>query len=493
MSRLRYFEPTYTRKSTVNDDERTMMNSQTNLKGKRVVVLGFGRQGQALARWLPMQGASVIVNDRREEDDIDFDRRDYEGVRFVFGRHPKLVLKNADLVCVSGGVPLDLPLLQTAREREIPLTNDAQLFMERCPAPIIGITGSAGKTTTTMLVGEMIRLAGYTTWVGGNTGEVLLDTLDEIEQQHVVVMELSSFQLELMQNSPAVAAVLNITPNHLDRHKTMTNYINAKANILRFQGPNNIAVLNEDDNNSSALDLLVQGELVTFSRYSMVPNGAFCVGDRLILAGAASFDYVPHVLCEREEIPLRGEHNLSNVLAACAIAGSLGLAADRPGISPETMREAILNFESVPHRLETVREVNGVTYINDSIATAPERLVAALKSFDEPLVLLLGGADKDLTWDEAVHLALRRSRHIILFGKEGEKQVAEIVMKRLKIRGAREDVVTRVQTLDEAVECAHGIAKPGDVVLMSPGGTSYDAYPDFAARGEHFRKLVAGL
>lgn len=225
----------------------------------------------------------------------------------------------------------------------------------------------------------------------------------------------------------------------------------------------------------------------------MVLNGTFAIGNRLMVSGTASYDYVPHVLCEKDEIPLIGEHNVQNVLAACAIAGSLGLAADRPGISPETMREAILNFKPVPHRLETVRVLNGVRYINDSIATAPERLVAALRSFDEPLILLLGGADKDLPWDEAVHLSLQKAEAIILFGAEGKKQVREKAAQLFKLRGANERILHIVDDLESAVAKAHDIAQDGDIVLLSPGGTSYDAYDNFAERGEHFRQLVNDL
>jgi UDP-N-acetylmuramoylalanine--D-glutamate ligase len=249
----------------------------------------------------------------------------------------------------------------------------------------------------------------------------------------------------------------------------------------------------EDDPVSKALEVLVRGELVTFSARSMVPSGTFCAGNRLIVAGAASFDNSPHVLCQREEIPLRGDHNVLNVLGACAIAGALGLAATLPGIEPDVMRETILKFQPVEHRLEVVREIAGVTYINDSIATAPERLVAALRSFQEPLVLLLGGADKDLPWDEVVHLALQKSRHIVLFGKSGDKQVGDKAIKLLRLLGADEHMMTRVETLEDAVRRASEVAQRGDVVLLSPGGTSYDAYKDFAERGEHFRKLVQAL
>ncbi|MCA9895368.1 MAG: UDP-N-acetylmuramoyl-L-alanine--D-glutamate ligase, partial [Anaerolineae bacterium] len=337
-----------------------------DLKGKHVIVLGFGRQGRALARWLPSQGAMVTVSDKRSREQLNLGTTDFVNVDFVLGDHPLTLLDDADLICVSGGVSLELPLLQEAIERGVPITNDAQLFMERCAAPVIGITGSAGKTTTTTLVGQIIAAAGFTTHIGGNIGDVLLDQLDEIKPDHIVVMELSSFQLELMTTSPRVAAVLNITPNHLDRHKTMERYMTAKANIVRYQMPEDVAVLCKDDEGSSALEsIVVPDELVWFSMYDMVADGAFLMGDRLMLAGSASYDYVPHVLMERSEIPLRGDHNVSNVLAACAITGAMGLALDLPGVEPETMAQVIRDFKPVEHRLEVVRVVDDVTYIND--------------------------------------------------------------------------------------------------------------------------------
>ena len=214
---------------------------------KRVVVLGFGRQGRALARWLPTLGASVVVTDKTAPDDMNGSLSAFGGVEFVFGGHPESLLDDADLVCVSGGVPLVLPFLQEAVQRNIPLSNDAQLFLERCPAPVVGITGSAGKTTTTTLVGDMLKRTDRKTWIGGNIGDVLLDVLAHIEPEDQVVMELSSFQLELMTVSPRIGAVLNITPNHLDRHGTMEMYTRAKAQILLHQPPEGIAILGRDD------------------------------------------------------------------------------------------------------------------------------------------------------------------------------------------------------------------------------------------------------
>jgi UDP-N-acetylmuramoylalanine--D-glutamate ligase len=447
-----------------------------DVTGKRVIVLGFARQGKALARWLPGQGAQVTVTDGKSLAALGVDPADYPGVDFAMGEHPPELLDDADLLCVSGGVPLTIPFVQDAVARDIQLTNDAQIFLERCPAPVIGVTGSAGKTTTTTLIGKMLADAGYKTWVGGNIGDVLLDDLDKIGPEDRVVMELSSFQLELMTNSPGTAAVLNITPNHLDRHGTMEAYTAAKANIVAHQGEGDVAVLGYDDGGSYGLRDDVAGDLVWFSAESMVSDGAFLMGERLMLVGAANPTGGAQVICERAEIPLRGPHNVLNVLAACAVAGT-------SGVPVEVMAETIRTFDGVEHRLERVRVVDGVTYVNDSIATAPERVLAALRSYEEPLVLLLGGADKKLPWDEMLTLAQTKARQIIAFGGSAGDIVA---------RQGGADVV-RVETLDEAVAAARKVAQTGDVVLLSPGGTSYDAYPDFAARGVHFRELVGAL
>jgi UDP-N-acetylmuramoylalanine--D-glutamate ligase len=451
------------------------------LNGKKVIVIGFARQGQALARWLPKVGADVIVTDGRSADALAIQTDDYPDVEFILGEHPDSLLDNADLLCVSGGVPLTIPFIQQAIERGVPLSNDAQLFLERCPAHVIGITGSAGKTTTTTLTGQMLERAGFKTWVGGNIGNVLTDILSEIQPDDRVVMELSSFQLELMTLSPQIAAILNLTPNHLDRHGTMEAYTAAKANIIANQSPEDIAVLGHDDRGSHGLRDEVHGDLLWFSSESMISDGAFLLGQRLMLVGDANPTRDAQMICEYKDVPLRGEHNLRNVLAACTLAGVAGVTVDVMG---DTIRE----FEGVEHRQEVVRVLDDVTYVNDSIATAPERVLAAIRSYEEPLVLLLGGADKKLSWDEMLQLAVRKSRHIIAFGGSA----ADIVERQLAAVND-DEAFTRVKTVEEAVAKAQGIAEAGDIVLLSPGGTSYDAYNDFAERGNHFRELVNAL
>jgi UDP-N-acetylmuramoylalanine--D-glutamate ligase len=456
------------------------------LHDKTAVILGFARQGQALARWFPTIGTKVIVSDQRSFGDLADAILDFvdSPVSYALGGHPLELLDEADLVCLSGGVPLTLPFVQVAAQRGIPVTNDAQLFLERVTAPVIGITGSAGKTTTTTLVGKMVQAAKHITWVGGNIGDVLIEHLPQIQPDHRVVMELSSFQLELVTQNPQIACVLNVTPNHLDRHGTMEAYMAAKARIFAFQNPDDICIFGFDDPGSNVLADQAVGRVAWFSVHNMVSDGAFLAGNRLMVVGSGSPDGAPHVVCTRDDIRLRGEHNVRNILAACAIAGAAGVPVD-------VMREVVRTFTGVPHRLEIVRVVDGVTYINDSIATAPERVIAALKSFEEPIILLAGGRDKKLPWGEMAQLTAQRVRRLITFGEHGPL-IAEHTRQARRFGGKLEGIDT-FSTLDEAVKRAAELSRSGDVVLLSPGGTSYDAYEDFAARGEHFRALVAAL
>ena len=476
----------------------------TQVNGRRVIVVGLARQGVAAARWLVQHGARVTVTDARGADALRDGIAALAGLPVVFalGAHPLALLDDADLLCLSGGVSPDMPLAAEARARGIPLTNDAQLFMERCPAPVIGVTGSAGKTTTTTLVGLMCEKTGVRTWVGGNIGHVLIGELGRIGPGDFVVMELSSFQLELMTVSPRVAAVLNLTPNHLDRHGTMEAYTAAKARILRHQRPGDVAVLGRDDPGARGLEPTARGGVWWFSAGEPVGPGAHLDGDRLALARPGC---APEVVCARAEIRLRGRHNLLNVLAACAIAGAAGVPV-------EAMRAAIAGFTGVAHRLEPVATINGVLWVNDSIATAPERAMAALRSYDEPVVLLAGGRDKKLPWGDFAALAVQKARRLICFGEAGP-MIAEHVQQAWfnpsaltplpqGERGSEDEVeketamleaVDVVPDLETAVAQAAEAARPGEVVLLAPGGTSFDAYADFEARGAHFRELVARL
>jgi UDP-N-acetylmuramoylalanine--D-glutamate ligase len=455
----------------------------TPIVDQHFVVLGLARQGLAVTRWLVEQGAQVTVSDTKLEADLQgsLDSLRDLNLKLVLGGHPLSLLDDCDVLCLSGGVPIDLPIVLEAQQRGIPLTNDAQLFIERCPGPVIGITGSAGKTTTTTLTGEIFKAAHFTTWVGGNIGNPLIGDLAELLPTDRVVLELSSFQLDVMTASPHIAAVLNITPNHLDRHPSMAAYIEAKRHILDFQSFDDMAVLGYDNDIARALSGRANGYVRFFSRERIVGRGAFLKGDRIIVVQNREEE-----VCRLGDVQLRGDHNVLNVLAACAIASAAG-------VDVEPMAQAIREFKGVAYRLQWVREVNGVKYYDDSIATAPERLMAGVQAFSEPIVLLAGGRDKHLPWEAAAQLIVERVRELIVFGEMADL-VQEAVEMQLNQSAERVlEKIHHVATLAEAVATAAQIARSGEVVLLSPGGTSFDAFKDFAERGDKFQELVRGL
>ncbi len=459
-------------------------------RDQRVLIIGAARQGIALAHYLVAHGAQVVLNDLREADDLAVARQDLADVpvEWALGGHPLELLDDLDLVCVSGGVPLNLPLIVEAQNRGIPLSNDSQIFLEAAPCKVIGITGSAGKTTTTSLVGcifeETFNIQPSTfrrIWVGGNIGNPLITNVDEMTAADLAVMELSSFQLDLITCSPDVAVILNVTPNHLDRHGTMEAYTAAKARILDYQNLDDVAVLGHDDPVAWGLVDSVRGGLFTFG-LARPPKGR--PGTSLQDGWITLWDGdQPRKLFPTDAIQLRGEHNLLNVLAACAIAASVNVSA-------EAMQAGTEKFSGVSHRLEYVRSWGGADWYNDSMATAPERAVAAILSFDEPIVLLAGGRDKDLPWDEFAATVRQRVDHLVIFG-----EASEIVSRALNTADPAERPYSKTicKNLQEAVLAAAQVVEPGDVVLLAPGGTSFDEFKDFAERGEWFRKWVNEL
>lgn len=454
--------------------------------GKRVLIIGAARQGQALARFLSSHGAQVILNDQRtqEEMKLEIQKLGNSSIEWVLGHHPISLLERVDLVCLSGGIPLTLPIVAEAQGRGLPVSNDSQIFMEAVKAPVIAITGSAGKTTTTTLVGRMARAAAGSSrkvWVGGNIGLPLVEFLDEIQPDDLVIMELSSFQLEQMTHSPHIAAVLNITPNHLDRHGTMEAYTEAKARILDFQNANDIAVLNREDSGSWQLRDRARGKMISFGlqQPKTGETGVFMQDGYVKLQDN---DQVFMILPETS-IQLRGEHNLLNVLAACAVSSAAGFSFD-------AMAAGVEEFLGVEHRLEVVRVWRGVTWINDSIATAPERTMAALRAFSEPIVLLLGGRDKNLPWDELAEMIHDRVEHVILFGEAAEKIAGAIGSPR---SGDRLSNVHKSNDFEDALKIASEVAVENNIVLLSPGCTAYDTFKDFEERGNFFKNWVKAL
>ncbi len=473
-------------------------------KDKQVVVIGAARQGIALGRFLALHGAYVVMNDQKTPEQlkeaqtslIELDHARSAQIEWVIGSHPLALLDKAEMVCVSGGVPLTLPLIQEALARSISLSNDTQIFLEECPCRTIGITGSAGKTTTTSLVGKIAETAITSgkseakyrkVWVGGNIGSPLLSVVDQMASDDLAVLEISSFQLELMTRSVDIACVLNITPNHLDRHASMEAYITAKSRILDYQTQNDVAVLGRDD--PGAWNLLEKVRGVKSSFGTQVPptgmQGAFIDDGWICLRDGKAVRRV----IRQSEIPLRGWHNVENVLAAFAVCQAAGLPA-------KAMREAVMAFTGVEHRLEWVHSWKGSDWYNDSIATAPERVMAAIHSFDtpadiqRPIVLLAGGRDKNLPWDELAELIHARVEHLILFGEAADKIASSVGSTKSNSLPATIEIYPG---LEQAVMSAARVAEPGDIVLFSPGGTSFDEFRDFEDRGEAFKRWVSNL
>ena len=455
-------------------------------QGQKVIVIGAARQGLATSRYLARKSARVFLTDSRPPSEFGNLAKQFTGlpVELHLGGHPLEILDGAGIVCVSGGVPLTIPLIQEAQRRGIPLTNDSQLFMEEVNAKVIGITGSAGKTTTSVLTGEIAKAAvepKAKVWVGGNIGYPMIEHLEEIQPQDWVVHEFSSFQLEQMTISPHIAVVTNITPNHLDRHNTMEAYTAAKARILDYQSSQDFTVLNRDDSGFYDLREKAAGSLLTFGfdKPEGKGQGIFLDKEYFTLYDGQN----EKKLFATGVLRLPGRHNLANAMAACAAC----LVA---GFSVEAMRAGINSVEGIPHRLELVGEFNGIRWVNDSIATAPERVMAAMRALEGPLVMLLGGRDKDLPWEDLAVLLHEKHPKVVLFGEAGS--LVNAALKKYEVNSPSYPIF-QVKTLEEAVKKAAEIAERGDSVLLSPGGTSYDAYRDFEERGEHFRNLVKAL
>lgn len=453
----------------------TLQPAIPDVRGKRVLVYSLGMEGRDLARWLLAHEAHVTISDTRSNEALAAAGATVPGgvERMVSGQ-PLLDPAGYDLVAVSQSVLRYNPALVRARELGIPVTSQMRLFLQLCPGRTIGITGSSGKSTTTALVGAMAREAGIDSAVGGNIGEAMLGRLPELGPETTVILEISHTQLQYTDRSPTIAAITNVTPNHLDQF-SWDEYVGLKRNILAFQSRDDAAILNADDHTSRALMPAVRGRLVRTSLTAEPEGDGAWVEDGAVLVRAGRR---PATVVPVADIRLRGTHNLANVTMACAIGSQASFPV-------EAMARAIRGFTGVAHRLEIVGRAAGALWVNDSIATSPERAIAGLRAFTEPVVLLMGGRDKNLDLDGLRELARTRCRAVVCFGESGglfESAMREAVTD-----------CTLVTTLEEAVAAAAARVQPGDAVLLSPAGTSFDAYPNFEARGEAFRQLVRAL
>jgi len=451
---------------------------------QHIAVVGLGINNRPLVPFWLERHATVAVFDRRPEAEIWEDLaefRHHPGLTVVGG--PDYLRRLAEWphlgqVYLTPGMPKTGPEIQQVTARGGHLTCETELFFETCHAPIIGITGSQGKTTTTTLVGEALKRDGRRpVWVGGNIGRSLLPELPRIKASDWVVMELSSFQLELVTRSPQGAAWLNLSPNHLDIHGSFDAYRQAKQHIIEYQTPDHWAVLPADD--PAILPSLrhYRGQPVYFSLDRALPHGSYLQDGQLWWAAP---DRPPYPVMAASAVRLLGRHNLANALAAIAIVA-------QAGGSLEALREVLSTFQGVPHRLEQVREVDGVLYINDSIATTPDRTVAALNALERPIVLIAGGYDKHLEYDTLGQAVVQRHVRLVVALGQVRNKIQDAV------RQFGEVPVVLADTFEQAFHTAVQASRPGDIVLLSPAAASYDMFRNFEARGQRFRELVQAL
>jgi UDP-N-acetylmuramoylalanine--D-glutamate ligase len=446
------------------------------LNGKRVLVVGLGRSGVASALFLQSRGARVTVSDAKSEDQLreQIPTLLDAGIAVETGAHGERTFRNQDLIVVSPGVPVDAEPLVQARALGQPVIGEIELASQFLSGPIVAITGSNGKTTTTTLVGEILTASGLKTLVGGNIGTPAISITEKATSEMAVVLEVSSFQLETIKSfRPKVAVVLNVTPDHLDRHRTFAAYVDAKARIFENQQGDDFAVLNADDPTCVELAKRTRAQVFWFSREHKVDSGTLVRERQVIFQRNGSQEAILSV----SEIPLKGSHNLENVLAAVCASALMGCA-------PEKIRAAVVNFKAVEHRLEYVATIQGVEYYNDSKATNVDATIKAVESFPANIHLILGGKDKGSDYTMLNNLLRERVKAVYTIGAAAEKI-------RSHIKGTTQIVSSG--NIETALKQASAAARPGDVVLLAPACASFDQFQNYEHRGRVFKELVHQL
>lgn len=441
-------------------------------EGKRVLVVGLGESGKAAVRFFHERGARVTVADTRSAQELEGVMEQFRGwgVEFVLGEHPRDLFLSQDLIIPSPGVPWDLSQLNSARKEGIHVAGELETASRELKGRTVGITGTNGKTTTTSLIGHIFETAGLTTQVAGNIGTPILQIVDTATDATWNVLELSSFQLEAMTSFRChIAVVLNVTPDHLDRHGTFDAYVAAKTNLFTPQQTEDYAILNADDPICQTMGKSVRGKAIWFSRTQQLPQG-ITVGNGWILRDGQQ-------VCATD-LPIRGAHNLENALAAVGAAASAGVA-------DEAIARGLSTFRPVEHRLEFVRQVAGVDYYNDSKATNVDAAIKALESFDQGVWLILGGRDKKSDYTELEPVMKGRVKGVLLIG-----EAAGVIREQLN---GSTTPLADCGTLDEAVSSAYARAVPGDVVLLSPACASFDQFANYGHRGKEFKRFVSEL
>jgi UDP-N-acetylmuramoylalanine--D-glutamate ligase len=442
------------------------------IEGKKVLVAGMARSGIAAAQFLAERNARVTINDAKPEAELkEAPALCLQGIEVVGGSHPRALFENSDLIVVSPGVPLALEVFAQARAAGVPVIAEVELAARYLRGRLVGITGTNGKTTTTALTGELLAKAGLPTQVGGNIGTPLISLVESSRDDGFTVVELSSFQLEAVDQMRLFAAVIiNITPDHLDRYDSVDAYAAAKARIFRNQTADDFAILNEDDPRVSRMHALTPARIVRFSRERELEEGIFLRGDQIIHRANSK----EQVLITREEIRVPGEHNIENMMAAFGLALSCGAA-------PDALRRAAGEFAGVEHRLEFVAAINGANFYNDSKATNVDAAIKCIEAFDRNVIVILGGKDKGSDYAPLAPLVRDRCRHVILLGAAADKIGAALVDTRPLHRAA---------SMQQAVEIGAMLAQPGDTVLLAPACASFDMFDNFEHRGRVFKEAV---
>ena len=446
-----------------------------DLHGKRVLVVGLGKSGVASALFLKAHGAKVTVSDTKSGDEL---RNEIpvlldHGITVETGGHGDRTFRGQDLIVVSPGVPVDAPPLVQARALGEAVIGEIELAAQFLPGPIIAITGSNGKTTTTTLAGEIMTAAGFPTLVGGNIGTPAISLAERAQDDTVIVLEVSSFQLETIRMfRPKVAVVLNVTPDHLDRHRTFEAYVDAKARMFENQRGEDFAVLNADDPTCVTMAARTRAQVFWFSRQKEVQQGAWVRDGNIVFRDGTGQREILQV----SEIPLKGAHNLENVLAAVCAGALMGCA-------PDKIRQAVRDFKAVEHRLEFVATIGGVDYYNDSKATNVDATIKALESFPANIHLILGGKDKGSDYTVLNDLLRQRVKRVYTIGAAAAKIESQI-------RGVE---IVHAETLENAIRKASSAAQSGDVVLLAPACASFDQFKNYEHRGRVFKEIVGGL
>ena len=442
--------------------------------GEKVLVIGAARSGLAGAEFLAKQGNQVVLTDMKQA--VQVDNLAELGVSFVWGEQPDVEAIKPDYIVMSPGVPLTIPPVKYAKEHGIPVIGELELAYRNCKAPFAAITGTNGKTTTTTLIGELMKKTGRQVFVGGNIGVPIITYADKLQEEDIVVAEVSSFQLETVESfCPHLALMINLTPDHLDRHGDMAGYLAAKARIFENQKESDYLVLNYDDEALRELAPQSRGKVIFFSQKHKLEEGVYLDGSQVMLAlnGESLF------ICNADEIAIKGKHNLENAMGAIVFAYLSGVRA-------EDIRDVLMTFQGVEHRLEPVRTLNEVLYINDSKGTNPDSTIKAIEAYDRPIVIILGGKNKGVPFTELAGLVKQRVKKAVLVG-----QAKEELAEALDAAGFNDYV--RTESFEEAVTKAAELAEPGDIVLLSPACTSWDMFSSFEERGRLFKKLVMEL